>query len=97
MRVFTPRTYAFVYLQGIVAPFWFQESMIDVIGHRAAEKALMLGQMYSAQEALNIGLVDKLVPEADILSAAQQEIQQWIKIPGMRCLLNVHVKPSHFS
>ena len=56
--------------------------MIDVIGHRETEKALMLGQMYSTQEALDIGMVDKLVPEADVMSAAQQEIQQWLKIPG---------------
>ena len=58
--------------------------MIDVIGHRETEKALMLGQMYSTQEALDIGMVDKLVPEADVMSAAQQEIQQWLKIPGTK-------------
>ena len=44
----------------------------------------MLGQMYSTQEALDIGMVDKLVPEADVMSAAQQEIQQWLKIPGTK-------------
>ena len=56
--------------------------MIDVVGHRETEKALMLGQMYSAQEALGIGLVDKLVPESDVMSTAEEEVQQWLKIPG---------------
>ncbi|CAG02069.1 unnamed protein product [Tetraodon nigroviridis] len=48
---------------GIVAPFWFRDTMMNTVGHRSTEIALQLGQLYSPAEALETGLVDKLVPE----------------------------------
>ncbi|XP_050422918.1 enoyl-CoA delta isomerase 1, mitochondrial-like [Adelges cooleyi] len=49
---------------GIVAPKWFQDSIVAVIGQRNAELSLIAGKMYSTEEALKIGLIDESVPDA---------------------------------
>jgi len=72
---------------GIVAPFWFQETMINTIGHRETERALMLGHMYSGEEALKVGLVDSLVPQDALQQAVEEEMKLWLSIPaGARML-----------
>uniref|UniRef100_A0A096LQ01 Enoyl-CoA delta isomerase 1, mitochondrial n=1 Tax=Poecilia formosa TaxID=48698 RepID=A0A096LQ01_POEFO len=66
---------------GIVAPFWFKETMVNTVGHRNTEISLELGLLYKPAEALNIGLVDQLVPEDQVLSAATQTMTKWLAIP----------------
>ncbi|XP_003964435.1 enoyl-CoA delta isomerase 1, mitochondrial [Takifugu rubripes] len=66
---------------GIVAPFWFKETMVNTVGHRTTEIALQLGQLYSPTEALDIGLVDKLVPEDQIITTATQTMTKWLAVP----------------
>ena len=67
---------------GIVAPPWLGELMVNTIGHRAAEKSLALGLLYSPEEALKIGLVDEVVPRANVLPRAVEEAGVWAKIPA---------------
>ena len=63
---------------GLVVPPWAIESMIDIIGRREAEKACSLGTLYSAEEALSLGLVDTLVQSPDDVPAITiQEAQKW--------------------
>ncbi|XP_063171062.1 enoyl-CoA delta isomerase 1, mitochondrial [Candoia aspera] len=66
---------------GIVAPFWFKDCLLNTVGHRAAERSLQLGLLYSPQEALKIGLVDELVPEEKILARAAEVLAQWLAVP----------------
>ncbi|KAM3916726.1 enoyl-CoA delta isomerase 1, mitochondrial [Leptodactylus fuscus] len=66
---------------GIVAPFWFKDTMTNTIGNRATEQSLQLGQMYPAPHALKIGLVDKLVPEDKVQSTAAATMTQWLSVP----------------
>ncbi|XP_025048884.1 enoyl-CoA delta isomerase 1, mitochondrial, partial [Alligator sinensis] len=66
---------------GIVAPFWFKDTMVNTIGHRATERSLQLGLLYSASDALKIGIVDELVPEEKVLNAAAATMSQWLAIP----------------
>ncbi|XP_056609603.1 enoyl-CoA delta isomerase 1, mitochondrial [Triplophysa dalaica] len=66
---------------GIVAPFWFKDTMANTVGHRETEKGLQLGLLYSAPEALKIGLVDQLVPEDQVLSTATETMTKWLAIP----------------
>lgn len=73
---------------GIVAPFWFVDSMVNTVGRRATERALQLGEMYSSDQALRMGMVDKLVDMGEVQAEAQQEIKQWIKIPGAARVLS---------
>ncbi|KAM4531814.1 enoyl-CoA delta isomerase 1, mitochondrial [Odontesthes bonariensis] len=66
---------------GIVAPFWFKDTMINTVGHRHTEMALELGLLYNPTEALKIGLVDQLVPEDQVLTTATQTMSKWLTIP----------------
>ncbi|XP_013876930.1 enoyl-CoA delta isomerase 1, mitochondrial [Austrofundulus limnaeus] len=66
---------------GIVAPFWFKDTLVNVVGHRNTEISLQLGLLYNPLDALKIGLVDQLVPEDQILAAATQTMSKWLAIP----------------
>ncbi|CAJ0957493.1 unnamed protein product [Ranitomeya imitator] len=66
---------------GIVAPFWFKETMVNTVGNRVTEQSLQLGQMYPAPDALKIGLVDKLVTEEKVQSTAVAAMSQWLAVP----------------
>lgn len=57
--------------------------MVNTVGHRTTEISLQLGQLYSPAEALEIGLVDKLVPEDQVIATATQTMTNWLTIPGM--------------
>jgi len=58
--------------------------MLNVIGQRQTELALMLGTLFSPDEALQIGLVDKVVPDlASATEVAQAQLQAFLKIPAM--------------
>lgn len=43
---------------GLVAPFWFMDSFMAVVGRRNAEHALLTGKLYKVSEAHKVGLVD---------------------------------------
>lgn len=66
---------------GIVAPFWFKDTMANTVGNRETEKGLQLGLLYSAPEALKVGLVDELVPEDKVLDTATETMTKWLAIP----------------
>ncbi|XP_017562446.1 enoyl-CoA delta isomerase 1, mitochondrial [Pygocentrus nattereri] len=66
---------------GIVAPFWFKDSMVNTVGYRIAEESIQFGVMYSPADALKIGLVDQVVPEDKVLSTAKEKMEKWFDIP----------------
>ncbi|XP_033092005.1 enoyl-CoA delta isomerase 1, mitochondrial isoform X1 [Trachypithecus francoisi] len=66
---------------GIVAPFWFKDTLENIIGHRAAERALQLGLLFPPAEALQVGIVDQVVPEEQVQSTALSAIAQWMTTP----------------
>ncbi|XP_017294567.1 enoyl-CoA delta isomerase 1, mitochondrial [Kryptolebias marmoratus] len=68
-------------LLGIVAPFWFKDTLLNTVGHRNTEIALQLGLLYKPSDALKIGLVDQLVPEDQLLATATQTMSKWLAIP----------------
>lgn len=68
-------------LLGIVAPFWFKDTMVNTVGHRAAERALQLGMLFPPTEALQVGIVDQVVPEDQVHSTALKVMAQWLAIP----------------
>lgn len=55
---------------GIAAPPWLGQQMIDTVGRRCAEKSLQLGQIYSSEDALKIGLIDEVVAKENVRSRA---------------------------
>ncbi|NXL95883.1 ECI1 isomerase, partial [Alectura lathami] len=66
---------------GIVAPFWFKDTFVNVVGHRIAERSLQLGLLHPATEAHKLGLVDELVPEEKLLDRAAAVMAQWLALP----------------
>ena len=62
---------------GIVAPPWLAQQMIDCVGVRQAEMALSLGTLYTPEEALQIHLVDAVVPLSEVRATALKEAHQW--------------------
>ena len=68
--------------KGITAPFWFKDTMVNTIGNRETEKALQLGSLYTAEEALRINLVDELAEPDKVLEQAEVQMQKWLKIPS---------------
>ena len=57
--------------------------MCNVIGTRKGELALILGSLFSPEEALKIGLVDEVahdLPSANEI--AQAQLKKFVKIPG---------------
>lgn len=56
--------------------------MRDAIGSRQTELALTTGRMFSAQEALDVGLIDKIVPSKEkALADARVFISKFARIP----------------
>ena len=71
--------------QFVTLVFWrFVDAMLNTVGFRQTEMALQLGTLFKTEEALSIGLIDKIAPQEEVLTAAHQEMQRWLKIPG-RC------------
>ncbi|XP_062999277.1 enoyl-CoA delta isomerase 1, mitochondrial isoform X1 [Elgaria multicarinata webbii] len=66
---------------GIVAPFWFKDTMVNTVGHRATERSLQLGLLYPPPDALRVGLVDEVVPEGKVQAVAAEAMAQWLAIP----------------
>lgn len=60
----------------------FKDTMVNTIGHRAAERALQLGMLFPPTEALQVGIVDQVVPEDQVHSTALKVMAQWLAIPG---------------
>ncbi|EHA99246.1 3,2-trans-enoyl-CoA isomerase, mitochondrial [Heterocephalus glaber] len=68
-------------LLGLVVPFWFKDTLVNTIGHRASERALQLGLLFPPAEALQLGMVDQVVPEDQVQSTALSVMTQWLAIP----------------
>ena len=49
--------------------------------HRAAEK-LLFGEPFNAQEALELGLANKVVPASELLSFAHQQAAKLVALPA---------------
>ena len=52
---------------GMMAPFWFQRTLINLMGHRRTEMALQQGTGYTPTEAHTIGLVDEVYTDDDLV------------------------------
>jgi enoyl-CoA hydratase len=49
------------------------EMLRNITGNRTAEKILLSGDMYSPEQALRLGLVDRVCPPGELREAAVQE------------------------
>lgn len=77
---------------GIVAPPWLCQQYIDTVGQRNAELALLLGTLFSPQQALGLNLVDELLPlsgdndgnssHVTAVDAAKKKAAEFVRIPS---------------
>lgn len=68
---------------GIAAPFFLCDALKELVGHRRAEEMLCLGSMYSAEEALNIGMVDKITTNGDLIGDAEAHLKNYLQLPQL--------------
>lgn len=61
---------------GFAGDFGSTSSLVQLVGSAKARELMMLTQRFSAQEALNLGLVTRIVPEADLASATDAMARQ---------------------
>jgi enoyl-CoA hydratase len=55
-----------------VAPIWGIIRLANVVGSHKAKELMMTGDIISAEEALRIGLVNKVVPQEKVLEASEE-------------------------
>ena len=51
---------------GLVPPHWFLETLTHLMGQRATEMYLQRGQVFTPDEALKLGLVDKVCKDEEV-------------------------------
>lgn len=68
---------------GIVAPPFLARQFLDTVGQRQAELGLSLGTLYTSEQALQIGLVDQVVPADQVRETALFTAAEWTKIPAV--------------
>lgn len=67
---------------GLVPPPWLCQLFIEVLGHkRKAEALLMRGTLVNPETALELGLVDELVPLHQLSDAAQAKLEELLRVP----------------
>jgi len=66
---------------GISVPEKWCNLMARTIGERQAEQLTLSASMPTAAEALKLGLVDQLVPKAQLLATAEAAMQKMLKLP----------------
>ena len=50
---------------GIVAPYWFKDTMVNTIGTRQTELALMMGTLFTSEQAFYRGELPRCLPLED--------------------------------
>lgn len=66
---------------GIIAPEFFMASYRNVLSKRDAEKALTLGELFTTDEALNIGLIDEVATDKeDAVAKCTAFLAQFAKV-----------------
>ena len=56
---------------GLVPEAGSSQLLVQLIGHQRAAALLLLGEMFDAKQALGFGLVNAVVPEAELLALAR--------------------------
>ncbi|MFZ6721421.1 enoyl-CoA hydratase [Undibacterium sp. Ji49W] len=62
----------------------FASSMVfqQIVGYQRAAEKLMLGEAFSAQEAFEMGFVNKVLPLEELLPYAQQQAAKLVALPA---------------
>jgi len=67
---------------GIAVPKYWVEVMATIVGKRCTQKLCLTAAMPKSREALALGLVDEVVPKADLLPAAEKAMKHLLRLPS---------------
>ena len=59
-----------------------------LVGMKQAKEILMMGERYSAQEAMRLGLVNKVVPADELMQAAEEMARKLAALPAKTVSVN---------
>jgi len=66
---------------GIVAPFWFADTMGYVVGTRQADLLLQTGALLTTEQALAVGLVDEADDHSRVMQRAAAKVADFLAVP----------------
>ena len=66
---------------GIVAPFWFADTMEYVVGTRQTDLLLQTGALLTTEQALAVGLVDEAVAHDQVMHHAAAKVKEFLSVP----------------
>jgi enoyl-CoA hydratase/carnithine racemase len=66
---------------GLCPEFSSSMLLVQIAGYQRAAEKLMLGEAFSAQEACAMGLVNKVLPPAEVLAFAQAQAAKLVALP----------------
>ena len=67
---------------GLCPEFGSSLLLTQTAGYARAAEKLMLGEAFLAQEALEMGLISKILPSADLLAFAQGQAAKLVALPA---------------
>ena len=65
-------------------------NLANIVGKGAAEKAILSSERYAAEEALAIGMVDKVVSKDKLLDAAKSQMDKLTVFSGEKAFLMIN-------
>jgi enoyl-CoA hydratase/carnithine racemase len=66
---------------GLCPEFSSSMLLVQIAGYQRAAEKLMLGEVFSAQEACAMGLVNKVLPPAEVFAFAQAQAAKLVALP----------------
>ncbi|KAK3717347.1 hypothetical protein QZH41_011583 [Actinostola sp. cb2023] len=82
---------------GLYLAPWMSGTLIKAVGHHTAEKIIYTAQVFSAEKAADIGLVDSVVPVNEVIPTVHEEMTKRLSIAGgeyLTCLRRLRVRDS---
>ena len=87
--------YPFINL-ALVPEFGTSFSLPDQIGYLRAAEIVLLGHPFDASTALSLGLVTRVLPDAEVLAAAENTVQELAQKPLAALKASKQLLRSHF-
>eukprot|EP00316_Scyphosphaera_apsteinii_P001854 CAMPEP_0119322662 /NCGR_PEP_ID=MMETSP1333-20130426/58795_1 /TAXON_ID=418940 /ORGANISM="Scyphosphaera apsteinii, Strain RCC1455" /LENGTH=289 /DNA_ID=CAMNT_0007329939 /DNA_START=18 /DNA_END=887 /DNA_ORIENTATION=+ len=65
---------------GIVAPFWFAETFVSLVGLRQADYMLQTGALINAEHAARVGLIDEACAHEEVMDRAVARLTEFLSV-----------------
>ena len=63
--------------------FRVADTVLNTVGYRRAELVSQLGMVFTAEEALEMRMIDKIVAPELVMDQALKEMEKWLQVPGV--------------